>query len=109
MEVSLRALNSRQSVLQRADGSAQWQQGHTELLAAVYGPREAARKHELMDRADLQIIVHPGKCSYLHIIQYYSQRLTAVLASDWFSRGSPFDSSSAFFSFPFVQSSFLES
>lgn len=44
----LRVVKCRLGVLQRADGSAYFQQGNTKALAAVYGPHELDRKTQVI-------------------------------------------------------------
>jgi len=47
--------------LERSDGSCQWKQGNTEVLVAVYGPKDVSRKRERIDRSDIKIIVKPNQ------------------------------------------------
>eukprot|EP00794_Sanderia_malayensis_P020391 gene20391-22402_t len=48
-----------QSVLSRADGSASFKQGNTEVLAAVYGPGEVRLNKEQIDKATIECIFKP--------------------------------------------------
>jgi len=45
--------------LSRADGSARFSQGGTEVLVSVYGPCEVKRAREQIDTATLELIVRP--------------------------------------------------
>lgn len=58
-EVQLRALGCELGLLHRADGSAKFSQGHTCVLASVYGPMEVPLRLERADRATLQVVVKP--------------------------------------------------
>ena len=43
----------------KADGSAQLSQGHTSVLAGVYGPVEVKRSREHPDRMDVEVSLQP--------------------------------------------------
>ncbi|KAL6745828.1 ribosomal protein S5 domain 2-type protein [Haematococcus lacustris] len=47
------------SVLSRADGSAQWSQDDTSVLAAVYGPRQAPQQKEDAELAVIEVVFKP--------------------------------------------------
>ncbi|CAI2164115.1 5464_t:CDS:2 [Funneliformis geosporum] len=52
----LRKINCKPSVLSQADGSAYIEQGNTKCLAAVYGPREARTKAQVLhNRANINV------------------------------------------------------
>ncbi|PKC02311.1 ribosomal protein S5 domain 2-like protein [Rhizophagus irregularis] len=52
----LRNMNCKPSVLSQADGSAYIEQGNTKCLAAVYGPREARTKAQVLhNRANINV------------------------------------------------------
>eukprot|EP01128_Nolandella_sp_AFSM9_P007009 TRINITY_DN3736_c0_g1_i1.p1 TRINITY_DN3736_c0_g1~~TRINITY_DN3736_c0_g1_i1.p1 ORF type:complete len:257 (+),score=53.69 TRINITY_DN3736_c0_g1_i1:84-773(+) len=55
---ALRNLSSRQSVLERADGSAHYRQGLTEVVVGVYGPLKAKRVGGL--EANLEVVLRPA-------------------------------------------------
>lgn len=52
----LRAMEAQLGLLTRADGSAKYKQGESSVLAAVYGPSEVKPRHELGDRATVQVV-----------------------------------------------------
>ncbi|PRP77344.1 exosome component 5 [Planoprotostelium fungivorum] len=55
-----REMSAEQGILNRADGSARFVQGHTSVVASVYGPMEVRqKKKEIMDRAYLEITLLP--------------------------------------------------
>jgi exosome complex component RRP46 len=56
------------SELNRLDGSARFAFGSTQVLAAVLGPAEVKPRHELLDRATLEIVFKPasGLPTYVH-------------------------------------------
>jgi ribonuclease PH len=43
-------------LLRRADGSARWRQGSTEVLSAVYGPRAAPGRKEHPEKAIVEVV-----------------------------------------------------
>jgi exosome complex component RRP46 len=55
----LRPLAAEPAALSRADGSARFSHGRTEVLASVFGPCEAKRSREQIDVAVLEVIVRP--------------------------------------------------
>eukprot|EP00897_Mesotaenium_endlicherianum_P002638 jgi/Mesen1/2401/ME000157S01541 len=55
----LRPLVCTRGLLNRADGSARWAQGLTNVIAAVYGPHAVGGWRELPDRAYLEVILKP--------------------------------------------------
>ena len=55
----LRPLAAEPSALSRADGSARFAHGATEVLAAVYGPAEVRRAREQIDAACIEVVVRP--------------------------------------------------
>lgn len=55
----LRPLACSRNVLNRAHGSAQWSQGNTIVLAAVYGPKAGTRKGENPEKASIEVIWKP--------------------------------------------------
>mmetsp|Transcript_2040 Transcript_2040/g.2897 ORF Transcript_2040/g.2897 Transcript_2040/m.2897 type:complete len:280 (+) Transcript_2040:24-863(+) len=60
----LREIRSEQSLLNRADGSAQFSFGKSCVLVGVYGPKEVPRvRDERIDRAIVRISVDPDKGS----------------------------------------------
>jgi exosome complex component RRP46 len=57
----LRACDSEQSMLSRADGSARLKQGATDVICAVFGPMQPKRsKDERVDRATVEVVVRPS-------------------------------------------------
>ncbi len=50
-----RALRCEREILHRADGSAQWEQGGTKVLAAVYGPMSTLARKEDPERAIIEV------------------------------------------------------
>jgi len=60
MDSELRPLSARMSVVARADGSAQFSQGATTLLAGVFGPVEARPHLEKTDRAAVEVTLRPA-------------------------------------------------
>jgi exosome complex component RRP46 len=59
-DCQLRPLAAEPAALARADGSARLAHGMTEVLVAAYGPCEAKRSREFIDRAALDVIVRPA-------------------------------------------------
>ena len=58
----LRAMETEQGLLNRADGSARWIQGKTSVLAAVYGPGHPKFSwKEEIDRATIEVTCKPNK------------------------------------------------
>ncbi|MQL97888.1 hypothetical protein Taro_030586 [Colocasia esculenta] len=55
----LRPLACTRSLLHRAHGSAQWSQGETIVLAAVYGPKAGIRKGENPEKASIEVVWKP--------------------------------------------------
>ena len=55
----LRPLSAEPDALSRADGSARFAHGTTEVIAAVYGPAEARRTREQIDAACVDVVVRP--------------------------------------------------
>jgi exosome complex component RRP46 len=55
----LRPMRCERGLLKRADGSARYSQQRTSVLIAVYGPCEAKKRREELDRATLEVIVRP--------------------------------------------------
>ncbi|MQL97894.1 hypothetical protein Taro_030594, partial [Colocasia esculenta] len=55
----LRPLACTRSLLHRAHGSAQWSQGETIVLAAVYGPKVGIRKGENPEKASIEVVWKP--------------------------------------------------
>ena len=51
-----RALRYEKKIIQRADGSAQWEQGGTKVLAAVYGPVSTLARKEDPEKAVIEVI-----------------------------------------------------
>ena len=47
-------------ILQRADGSAEWTQEQTCVLAAVYGPHQTAPRREHPERAIVDVSFRPA-------------------------------------------------
>ena len=46
-------------LLQRADGSVQWSQEGTSVIAAVYGPQAAQARSENDERAIVEVVFKP--------------------------------------------------
>lgn len=46
-------------VLSRADGSAQWSQEGSTVLAAVYGPLETSAAKESAEQASVEVVFKP--------------------------------------------------
>ncbi|KAH7840398.1 hypothetical protein Vadar_016333 [Vaccinium darrowii] len=55
----LRPLACSRSILNRAHGSANWSQGETKVLAAVYGPKAGTKKNENPEKACIEVIWKP--------------------------------------------------
>ena len=55
----LRPFAAEPAALSRADGSARFSHGQTEVLVSVYGPCEAKRARECVDSAVLEVLVRP--------------------------------------------------
>jgi exosome complex component RRP46 len=55
----IRPLVCTRSLLSRADGSAQWSQENSTVLAAVYGPKSVTGKKENPEYASLEVIWKP--------------------------------------------------
>lgn len=55
----MRPLTAEPSALSRADGSARFSQGATEVIVSVYGPCEVKRAREQSDTATLELVVRP--------------------------------------------------
>jgi exosome complex component RRP46 len=55
----LRTLSVELGVLNRADGSVKYTQGDSTVLVAVYGPAAVQPKHELPDRATIEVVFKP--------------------------------------------------
>ncbi|CAA6666020.1 unnamed protein product [Spirodela intermedia] len=55
----LRPLVCTRNLLHRAHGSAQWCQGDTIVLAAVYGPKAGTKKGENPEKASIEVIWKP--------------------------------------------------
>lgn len=55
----IRPLAAEPAALSRADGSARFAQGETEVLVSVCGPCEAKRARELIHSATIEVIVRP--------------------------------------------------
>ncbi|XP_078674637.1 exosome complex component RRP46-like [Branchiostoma floridae x Branchiostoma belcheri] len=58
-EQTLRSFGCEQNLLSRPDGSANFTQGDTTVLAAVYGPGEVKMSEEIIDKATLRVIFKP--------------------------------------------------
>uniref|UniRef100_A0A8C5MV71 Exosome complex component RRP46 n=1 Tax=Leptobrachium leishanense TaxID=445787 RepID=A0A8C5MV71_9ANUR len=56
---ALREIGCEQSLLSRPDGSANFLQGDTSVLAGVYGPAEIKVSKELHDKATIEVILRP--------------------------------------------------
>ena len=54
-----RTLRCEAGLLTRADGSAKWTQGSTEVLVGVYGPRQGAAFLEDAERATIAVAFEP--------------------------------------------------
>jgi len=55
----LRPFDSERSLLNRADGSAKFSQGSTQVMAAVYGPMAANARQEKIERATIEVTFTP--------------------------------------------------
>ncbi|KAG5562549.1 hypothetical protein RHGRI_005323 [Rhododendron griersonianum] len=55
----LRPLACSRGILNRAHGSANWSQGETKVLAAVYGPKAGTKKNENPEKACIEVIWKP--------------------------------------------------
>lgn len=55
----IRTLRCEAGVLSRADGSAKWTQGSTEILVGVYGPRQGAAFLEDAEKATIAVTFQP--------------------------------------------------
>jgi ribonuclease PH len=58
----------KKDVLTRASGSVRWQQGGTQVLAAVHGPQPALQRKAQADRAVVEVVLRPcvglaGQCT----------------------------------------------
>ena len=75
-----RTLICERGLLARADGSARWSQGGSEVLAAVHGPRQTATRKEDPERAILEVTWKPasgiaGKtCMAILYTQWHGQQ-----------------------------------
>ena len=56
---SRRELDYPKNLLTRASGSARWQQGNTDVLAAVHGPQPAFQRKAQADRAVVEVVLRP--------------------------------------------------
>ena len=54
-----RSMSCARGMLQRADGSAQWSQEGTVVIAAVYGPHGAQARLENDERAIVDVVFKP--------------------------------------------------
>jgi exosome complex component RRP46 len=57
--ISRRAMTCVRGLLQRADGSAQWSQEGTSVIAAVHGPQAAQARSENDERAIVEVVFRP--------------------------------------------------
>lgn len=55
----LRKYSCTRNPLDRAHGSARWEQGDTVVVAAVYGPRPGTRKGENPEKASIEVVWKP--------------------------------------------------
>ena len=67
----LRSLDSEVGLMTRADGSARFAHGKTEVLATVSGPADISASKEEPDRATIDVIWRPkqGSVSSIKVIQ----------------------------------------
>lgn len=54
-----RKMSCQRGLLSRADGSAQWSQEGTSVIAAVYGPQAANSRVENEEKAAIEVIYRP--------------------------------------------------
>lgn len=57
----LRPFSLEFGVLKKAQGSVKLAQGETNIIVAVYGPSEVKPKHELYDKAQIEVVFQPRK------------------------------------------------
>lgn len=55
----IRPIESTPGALSRADGSALYSQGQSEVIVSVYGPCEVKRMREVANRSTLEVQVRP--------------------------------------------------
>lgn len=53
----IRPVSVKLGVLENADGSADFSQGHTRVIASVHGPVAAKSRYEQIDRATIKVTV----------------------------------------------------
>ena len=53
----IRPVSVKLGVLENADGSVDFSQGHTRVIASVHGPVGAKSRYEQIDRATVKVIV----------------------------------------------------
>lgn len=77
----VRKIRTQQGALARADGSAYYEQGHTRVLAAIYGPREPrVRSDATADRAQIRCDVSVANFASVRRRRGGDRRAQAVAA-----------------------------
>ncbi|XP_078431872.1 ribosomal protein S5 domain 2-like superfamily protein [Wolffia australiana] len=77
----LRPLGCTRNLLHRAHGSAQWSQGDTIVLAAVYGPKAGVRKGDNPEKSSIDVVWKPKTGQIGKVEKEYEMILRRTLQS----------------------------
>ncbi|XP_057959493.1 exosome complex exonuclease RRP46 homolog isoform X2 [Malania oleifera] len=77
----LRRLACSRNILHRAHGSANWSQGDTKVLAAVFGPKAGTKKNENPEKACVEVIWKPQTGQIGKLEKEYEMILKRTLQS----------------------------
>lgn len=60
-KTTLESISVEKGILNKAQGSVKVTQGETSIIVAIYGPSEVKPKHELYDKAQIEVVFQPRK------------------------------------------------